>query len=151
MGRRRMPLSPKPLAELVSPDWAEALRPVADGIAGMGDFLRAEYHNIRADTEGKRENGGESEAGGMAELAEGEIYVGEEAFGAWPHPGFVAGFFDTGYIAELAAARILRVSPAHALGHQSFNFFCQALKKMSQPTHDGPFTTRKRQAQDECR
>ena len=37
-----MPLSPKPLAELVSPDWAEALRPVADGIAGMGDFLRAE-------------------------------------------------------------------------------------------------------------
>ena len=35
-------MSPKPLAELVSPDWAEALQPVADGIAGMGDFLRAE-------------------------------------------------------------------------------------------------------------
>ena len=27
-------MSPKPLAELVSPDWAEALQPVADGIAG---------------------------------------------------------------------------------------------------------------------
>ena len=35
-------MSPKPLAELVSPDWAEALHPVADRIAGMGDFLRAE-------------------------------------------------------------------------------------------------------------
>ena len=31
------------MAELVSPDWAEALQPGgADGIAGMGDFLRAE-------------------------------------------------------------------------------------------------------------
>ena len=33
---------PKSLAELVSPDWAEALSPVADDIARMGDFLRAE-------------------------------------------------------------------------------------------------------------
>lgn len=33
---------PKPLSELVAPDWAEALAPVADRIAAMGDFLRAE-------------------------------------------------------------------------------------------------------------
>ncbi len=32
----------KPLAELIAPDWAEALAPVADQIAAMGDFLRAE-------------------------------------------------------------------------------------------------------------
>lgn len=32
----------KPLAELVAPDWAEALTPVADRITAMGDFLRAE-------------------------------------------------------------------------------------------------------------
>lgn len=30
------------LPELVSPDWAEALAPVSDTIATMGDFLRAE-------------------------------------------------------------------------------------------------------------
>ena len=30
------------LPELVSPDWAEALEPVSDTIATMGDFLRAE-------------------------------------------------------------------------------------------------------------
>ncbi|WP_293780744.1 uracil-DNA glycosylase [uncultured Aeromicrobium sp.] len=32
----------RPLYELVAPDWAEALAPVADRIAAMGDFLRAE-------------------------------------------------------------------------------------------------------------
>jgi len=32
----------KPLAELIAPDWAEALAPVADQIAAMGDFLRSE-------------------------------------------------------------------------------------------------------------
>jgi uracil-DNA glycosylase len=32
----------KPLGELVAPDWAEALAPVADTIADIGDFLRAE-------------------------------------------------------------------------------------------------------------
>jgi uracil-DNA glycosylase len=32
----------KPLPELIAPDWAEALAPVADRIAAMGDFLRAE-------------------------------------------------------------------------------------------------------------
>ena len=32
----------RPLSELVAPDWAEALSPVADTIAAMGDFLRAE-------------------------------------------------------------------------------------------------------------
>lgn len=33
---------PKPLAELVDPGWAEALAPVADRIAALGEFLRAE-------------------------------------------------------------------------------------------------------------
>lgn len=33
---------PHPLAELVESGWAHALAPVADGIAAMGDFLRAE-------------------------------------------------------------------------------------------------------------
>lgn len=32
----------RPLAEIVAPDWAEALAPVAGDIARMGDFLRAE-------------------------------------------------------------------------------------------------------------
>lgn len=32
----------KPLDQLMSPDWAQALAPAADRIAGMGDFLRAE-------------------------------------------------------------------------------------------------------------
>ncbi|HET9648477.1 MAG TPA: uracil-DNA glycosylase [Microlunatus sp.] len=35
-------MSPKPLSELVAPDWALALAPVAPDIAAMGDFLRAE-------------------------------------------------------------------------------------------------------------
>ena len=35
-------MSGKPLAELVAPDWAEALAPEGDTIAAMGDFLRAE-------------------------------------------------------------------------------------------------------------
>lgn len=33
---------PKPLSELIAPDWAEALAPVEDNIRKMGDFLRAE-------------------------------------------------------------------------------------------------------------
>ena len=32
----------KPLPELIAPDWAEALEPVPDRIAALGDFLRAE-------------------------------------------------------------------------------------------------------------
>lgn len=32
----------KPLAELIAPDWAEALAPVATNVAAMGDFLREE-------------------------------------------------------------------------------------------------------------
>lgn len=32
----------RPLSELVAPDWAEALDPVAEQIGAMGDFLRAE-------------------------------------------------------------------------------------------------------------
>ena len=35
-------MSPRPLTELVSPDWAEALQPVAGTITAMGAFLRAE-------------------------------------------------------------------------------------------------------------
>ena len=33
---------PKPLSELVAPDWAEALAPVEEDVARMGDFLRTE-------------------------------------------------------------------------------------------------------------
>ena len=33
---------PKPLSELVAPDWAEALAPVEDNITAMGRFLREE-------------------------------------------------------------------------------------------------------------
>ncbi|HKN97973.1 MAG TPA: uracil-DNA glycosylase [Pseudonocardiaceae bacterium] len=35
-------MAARPLNEVVAPDWAEALAPVADRIAAMGDFLRAE-------------------------------------------------------------------------------------------------------------
>jgi len=35
-------MSARPLEELIDPDWAEALSPVAGTIASMGDFLRAE-------------------------------------------------------------------------------------------------------------
>jgi uracil-DNA glycosylase len=35
-------VTPRPLTELVAPDWAEALAPVAGQIAELGDFLRAE-------------------------------------------------------------------------------------------------------------
>ena len=33
---------PRPLADLVAPDWAVALEPVAPTVASLGDFLRAE-------------------------------------------------------------------------------------------------------------
>lgn len=35
-------MAPRPLTELVDPGWAAALAPVAQNIAAMGDFLRAE-------------------------------------------------------------------------------------------------------------
>lgn len=35
-------MSARPLADLVAPDWAEALEPVAPVVASLGDFLRAE-------------------------------------------------------------------------------------------------------------
>ncbi|WP_328403395.1 uracil-DNA glycosylase [Streptomyces sp. NBC_00390] len=35
-------MAPRPLREIVEPGWAEALAPVAERIAAMGDFLRAE-------------------------------------------------------------------------------------------------------------
>ena len=34
---------PRPLAELIDPGWARALQPVAERVAAMGDFLRAEH------------------------------------------------------------------------------------------------------------
>jgi uracil-DNA glycosylase len=37
----------RPLADLVAPDWAEALAPVADQIAEMGEFLRGELADGR--------------------------------------------------------------------------------------------------------
>lgn len=41
-GLRCPSVAARPLAELVEPGWAQALRPVADQIASMGEFLRAE-------------------------------------------------------------------------------------------------------------
>ncbi|MFF3643285.1 uracil-DNA glycosylase [Streptomyces sp. NPDC002564] len=35
-------MAPRPLHEIVEPGWAQALEPVAERIAAMGDFLRAE-------------------------------------------------------------------------------------------------------------
>ncbi len=35
-------MSPKPLSELVAPDWAAALSPVEGDVAAMGEFLRGE-------------------------------------------------------------------------------------------------------------
>ncbi len=35
-------MTARPLTELVAPDWADALAPVADDVAAMGAFLRAE-------------------------------------------------------------------------------------------------------------
>ena len=35
-------MTPRPLPDLVAADWAEALAPVSDTIAAMGEFLRAE-------------------------------------------------------------------------------------------------------------
>jgi uracil-DNA glycosylase len=35
-------VTPKPLTELIDPGWATVLEPVADEIAALGDFLRAE-------------------------------------------------------------------------------------------------------------
>ena len=35
-------MAPRPLSEIVEAGWAEALEPVADRIAAMGEFLRAE-------------------------------------------------------------------------------------------------------------
>lgn len=35
-------MAARPLKELIDPGWAEALEPVADKVAAMGDFLRAE-------------------------------------------------------------------------------------------------------------
>ena len=41
-------MTPHPLPELIAADWAQALSPVADQVARMGDFLRAELAAGRA-------------------------------------------------------------------------------------------------------
>ena len=41
-------MSPRPLAELVDPGWAEALAPVASNIAAMGEFLRSQGRYLPA-------------------------------------------------------------------------------------------------------
>jgi uracil-DNA glycosylase len=43
-----MQMSPKPLTELVSPDWADALAPVSETITAMGAFLRQEMQAGRS-------------------------------------------------------------------------------------------------------
>lgn len=40
--------SPRPLSELVAPDWAQALAPVEGAVTAMGEFLRAEVAAGRA-------------------------------------------------------------------------------------------------------
>ena len=44
MSRRRYPdrVTARPLTDLIAPDWADALAPVAGQVAAMGDFLRRE-------------------------------------------------------------------------------------------------------------
>lgn len=41
-------MSAKPLSELVAPDWAQALSPVAEQVTAMGQFLRAELAQGRS-------------------------------------------------------------------------------------------------------
>src|SRR5215208_5407168 len=43
----RNSMGPRPLTELISADWAEALAPVAPSITAMGGFLRAELAAVR--------------------------------------------------------------------------------------------------------
>ena len=40
---------PRPLADIIAPDWAEALAPVADDVAAMGEYLRQEIAQGRRD------------------------------------------------------------------------------------------------------
>ncbi|NEE08448.1 uracil-DNA glycosylase, partial [Streptomyces sp. SID7499] len=35
-------MAARPLKEIIEPGWADALEPVAERVAAMGDFLRAE-------------------------------------------------------------------------------------------------------------
>jgi hypothetical protein len=63
----------------------------------------------------------------VAQLAEGELYIGEDAFGARPHPGFVAGLLDAGDIAELTFGCELGVFATHTAGCEGFDFFREVL------------------------
>ena len=63
----------------------------------------------------------------MAQLAEGEADVGPDAFGAGPHPGFVAGLLYAGDVAELPFRSVLSVFAAHAVCNQGFDFFGEVL------------------------
>lgn len=42
MSSRVRAVAARPLKEIIEPGWADALEPVAERIAAMGDFLRAE-------------------------------------------------------------------------------------------------------------
>ena len=64
---------------------------------------------------------------GFLHMVKGEADIGEDAFGARPHPGLVAGFFDSDYVAELAFGGVLGVLAAHAFGDERFNFFGEVL------------------------
>jgi hypothetical protein len=111
----------------------------------------AEDNDVGADADGQCKDGDEGEAGRMAQLAEGEADIGEDAFGARPHPGFVSGLFDTGYVAELTFGRVLGVFAAHPAGDEGFDFFGEvlldllgeiavdlsAMEELSQPMHGG--------------
>jgi hypothetical protein len=87
----------------------------------------------------------------VAQLADGELYIGEDAFGTRPHPRLVGGFLDPRYVAELAFRRVLGVFAAHAFGDERFDFLREVLldflgevvvdlpagEELSQPIHDG--------------
>ena len=60
-------------------------------------------------------------------LRKAKLDIGEDAFGARPHPGFVAGLFDAGDVAELALRGVFGVFAAHTAGHEGFDFFGEVL------------------------
>ena len=78
-------MTPQPLHRLVAPDWAEALEPVADRIAAIGDFLRAEI----ADGRGYFPSGPNVLRAFSRPLAEVRVLVvGQDPY---PSPGHAVG------------------------------------------------------------
>jgi hypothetical protein len=107
---------------------------IADPVhVGKGDGVHqhavdhAEDRHRCADAEGQRKDGGECEVGRAAEVAEGELEVGEKTFGAQSHPGFVTGLFNAGDVAEFAPGGVFGIFPAHTFGHKGFDFFREVL------------------------